>query len=122
MPFFKMDSKPLDDGLKQMSERAESAILMYAKDQSKALESQMKQKAPWTDRTTMARKSLRGEAEKTDNGVRITLSHGVDYGLWLELANEKRYAIIKPTIELEGNKVLDGYSNLLEKMGVKGVK
>ena len=104
----------MDDGLKQMSERAEAAILMYAKDQSKALESQMKQKAPWTDRTTMARKSLRGEAEKTDNGVRITLSHGVDYGKWLELAHEKRYAILEETVQNVSPEILSGFTELLK--------
>ena len=65
----------------------------------------------------MARKSLNATTEKRDNGIRITLAHGVDYGLWLELAHEKRFAIVKPTIELRGNEVLKGYADLLNKMG-----
>lgn len=118
MDVFKMDVKSMKSGLQQMNERAEAAILMYGKNQSKVLESHAKQGAPWTDRTTMARKSLRGDAEKTNSGVRISLAHGVDYGLWLELANEKRYAIIMPTIETKGKEVLDGYAQLLSKMGM----
>ena len=118
MAFFTMDSKQLQEGIHTLDERAETAILMYGKNQSKELESYAKRNAPWTDRTTMARKSLRGDAMKIENGVRITLSHGVEYGLWLELANEKRYAIIKPTIEAKGKDVLNGYVNLLNKMGV----
>ena len=118
MAFFTMDSKQLQEGIHTLDERAEAAILMYGKNQSKELESYAKQNAPWTDRTTMARKSLRGDAMKIENGVRITLSHGVEYGMWLELANEKRYAIVKPTIEVKGKDVLNGYENLLNKMGV----
>ena len=34
------------------------------------------------------------------------------------IANEKRYAIVKPTIETKGKDVLNGYANLLNKMGV----
>lgn len=118
MDAFKMDAKSLQSGLKQMNEKAQQAILMYGKNQSKVMESYAKQNAPWTDRTTMARKSLRGDAEKTDSGVRISLAHGVDYGLWLELAKEKRYAIVMPTIETKGKEVLDGYAQLLDKMGM----
>ena len=118
MAFFEMNSKQLQDGMKKLDERAEEAILMYGKDQSKVLESYAKEHAPWTDMTTMARKSLRGDAMKIENGGRITLSHGVEYGIWLELANEKRYAIVKPTIETKGKDVLNGYANLLNKMGV----
>lgn len=55
--------------------------------------------------------------KKKENGIRITLAHGVNYGLWLELAHEKRFAIVKPTIELKGNDVLKGYANLLGKIG-----
>ena len=37
---------------------------------------------------------IKGYCVKTEKGVRIYLAHGVDYGIYLEFANEKRYAII----------------------------
>ena len=105
------------NGIAEVDKKAQSAVEMYAKHQAKNLESYAKKNAPWTDRTGMARKSLNATTEKRGNGIRITLAHGVDYGLWLELAHEKRFAIVKPTIELRGNEVLKGYADLLNKMG-----
>lgn len=119
MPQFEWDMniENLKQGIAAVDKRAQAAVEMYAKNQAKRLESHAKQDAPWTDRTGMARKSLNATTSKTSTGIRITLAHGVDYGMWLELANEKRFAIIKPTIELRGNEVLEGYANLLDKMG-----
>lgn len=119
MPEFEWDMniENLKNGIVAVDKKAQAAVEMYAKNQSKMLESYAKQKAPWTDRTGMARKSLNATTEKKENGIRITLAHGVDYGLWLELAHEKRFAIVKPTIELKGNDVLKGYENLLGKIG-----
>lgn len=120
MPQFewKFDLENLSQGIVAVDKKAQAAVEMYAKNQAKNLESYAKQKAPWTDRTGMARKSLRGSAYRhKSNVVRIELAHGVDYGIWLELAHEKRFAIVRPTIELKGNEVLEGYKGLLDKMG-----
>lgn len=119
MPSFEWDINVdnLLNGIAAVDKRAQAAVEMYAKHQAKNLESYAKKNAPWTDRTGMARKSLNATTEKRSNGIRITLAHGVDYGLWLELAHEKRFAIVRPTIELQGNKVLYGYADLLNKMG-----
>lgn len=119
MPSFEwnMNVDNLLNGIAAVDKRAQAAVEMYAKHQAKNLESYAKRNAPWTDRTGMARKSLNATTEKRSNGIRITLAHGVDYGLWLELAHEKRFAIVKPTVELRGNEVLKGYAGLLNKMG-----
>jgi hypothetical protein len=62
----------------------------------------MQLNAPWTDRTGRARRSLDAVAEQNPGTVgQITVMHGPDvpYGLWLEIANGGRYAIIAPTID-----------------------
>lgn len=119
MPQFEWDINinNLLDGIAAVDKKAQAAVEMYARNQAKKLESYAKKKAPWTDRTGMARKSLNATTSKTNDVVRITLAHGVDYGLWLELAHEKRFAIIKPTINTKGKDVLQGYADLLDKMG-----
>ena len=48
--------------------------------------------------------------------VRITLAHGVDYGIWLELAHEKNYAIIAPTVREEGPRIVSDLDNLMSKL------
>ena len=52
------------------------------------------------------------------NGYRIRLAHGVDYGIWLELANEKRYAIIDETVKHVGDsEVMPAFQNLMDRLG-----
>lgn len=64
------------------------------------IESWMKANAPWTDRTANARQALRADTEKLmRQSYEIVLGHGVEYGKWLELANQGRYAIIAPAID-----------------------
>lgn len=92
------------------------AIRMYAETQAKNLEGYAKEHRPWTDRTGDARKRLTGYVSEIPNGYRINLAHGVDYGVWLELAMEKRFAILEPTVRLQGGEVLRGLSNLLDKL------
>ncbi|MEL7232864.1 MAG: hypothetical protein AAGK74_00130 [Chloroflexota bacterium] len=63
------------------------------------LEADAKQNAPWTDRTGQARQGLEGRATQLEPGVAaITLATLKDYGIWLEIANGGRYAIVIPTI------------------------
>lgn len=96
--------------------KAELAVLMYATTKAKVLESKMKMNRPWTDRTGYAKAMLSATVSRKLFGVRITLAHGAPYGVWLELAHEKRYAIVGPTVNTEGPVVFSDLSGLLSKM------
>ena len=66
------------------------------------IEQWMKDNALWTDRTGRARAGLHTEVEKMVGQVyTIVLDHGEDvpYGVWLELKNQGRYAIIQPALD-----------------------
>lgn len=62
--------------------------------------------APWEDDTGAARDGLSAEAESDGFSHSITLFHTVDYGIWLEIRWNGRYAIIMPTIETMGPKIM----------------
>lgn len=115
---FKMDMAKLITGISKADTMALDAILMYGDTAATKLEGWMKNEAPWTDRTAQARQRLSTSAEKTSEGIRIALMHGVDYGVFLEFAHEQRYAIIEPTIRLHGPEVLQGYQGLLDGLGI----
>lgn len=111
------DQSTLSKGLDAMSEKLGATVLMYAATKSVELEAKMKQNRPWTDRTGMAKATLNTKVSKPDDHtIRITLAHGVQYGIWLELAREKRYAIIGPTIDIEGPRVVKDLTNLMAKL------
>lgn len=103
-----------------LSSRADAAIRMYAETQAQRLISSAREHRPWTDRTGAARNRLHAWVseipESEGTGLRINLAHGVDYGIWLELAMEKRFATLFPTVTREGPEVVKGFENLLEKI------
>lgn len=116
---FKLDysSSSLSKNLDKMGVKLGAVILMYAATKASELQSKMKVNRPWTDRTNMAKVLLNAKVSQPDsNTVRITLAHGVNYGLWLELAHGKNYAIIEPTIKEEGPRIVEDLGDLMSKL------
>lgn len=72
---------------------------------AREVEAYAKANAIWSDRTGQARAGLRAWADHYENVVSVTLSHGVDYGYWLEVIQNGRFAIIRPTIEAESRRI-----------------
>lgn len=112
-------SSELNKNLNGMSNKLAITVLMYATTKASGLQAYMKEHRPWTDRTGLAKATLNAKVSQPSNTtIRITLSHGVDYGKWLELAHGKNWAIIGPTINTEGPKVLEGFENLMSKLKI----
>ena len=101
-----------------LAQKTQAGLLMYAQTEASKLESYMKINRPWTDRTSMAKNTLAARASGTKTGARITLSHGVDYGIYLEVCNEQKYAIVQPTLRIKGPEVLKGAASIISKIKV----
>ena len=91
-----------------------AAIGVYADTAAKKMEGEAKKNAPWTDRTGNARNSIQGDFGWQGNKAVITLGGNMDYSVWLELAYEKKYAILKPTIDRNAPEILKGYQRLVK--------
>ena len=63
--------------------------------------------APWTDRTGNAAQGLFGVVTKEGDKVVLILSHGVDYGVFLELAHQGNFAIIGPTLQQHYGEIME---------------
>lgn len=114
---FTINMDKMAQTLDNFQDRFKYAVKMYAITEASELESLMKANRKWTDRTGMAKARLKAEvSEPYEDTIRITLSHGVEYGIWLELANEKNYAIIQPTLNQQSPKVLQGLDSLMNKV------
>jgi hypothetical protein len=74
-------------------------VRQQAEDIAPDIRDAARQNAPWTDQTGDARAGLDTEVDNEGTEVVITLSHGVDYGIWLETIQSGRFAIIMPTLE-----------------------
>jgi hypothetical protein len=75
-----------------------------------------KQGAPWKDQTGNARNGLTGKANVGGSTKEVVLSHGVPYGIWLEVKNGGQYQIIMPTIIREGQVLMRRCNTLLARM------
>jgi len=116
---FRLDynSSSLSKNLDKMAVKLGAVLLMYSATKASEIQYKMKDNRPWTDRTGMAKTLLNAKVSQPDkNTIRITLAHGVDYGIWLELAHGKNYAIIAPTIREEGPRIVEDLENLMSKL------
>lgn len=101
------------DVFPQMASKYTQAVIhgtqRVLQEQAAEAEAWMKANAPWQDRTGAARAGLTATVE----GNAITLAHGVDYGLWLEIANQGKYAIIAPAIDYWGPRIMGELQHML---------
>lgn len=81
-------ARAIHNGVVQLAER-------YAVE----IEAWMKSNAVWEDRTGNARQTLFAEAIDFTDVVVILMSHGVEYGTFLELANAGQYSVITPALD-----------------------
>jgi hypothetical protein len=95
-----------------MKQRA--ALGLFADTAAKKMEGQAKVGAKWIDRTSNARNSIQGDFGWEGNKLKVILSGGMDYSVYLELAHEKKYAILKPTIDKNASSVISGYKKLVK--------
>jgi len=103
-------NKNLDD----WADRQRAAVIMLAKNWAGQLEGRAKANAKWTDRTSNARNGLFGSTGIAGNEVQIYLGHSVEYGIFLELANDGRFAILKPTLDAAIPEINRDYKKLWE--------
>jgi hypothetical protein len=96
-----------DQAVQEILEAAAEAVQQYAQEN-----------APWEDQSGAAREGL--TAEYQDLGLfehAIILYHTVEYGIWLEVRWNGKYAIIIPTIERMGPIVMAATTNMFGDMG-----
>lgn len=81
------------------AKRLHAAVVQLAGYFAARMEEHAKANAPWTDRTGHARQGLVARVFPTATAVAIVLASLADYGIWLEVAHQARYAIILPTFQ-----------------------
>ena len=74
----------------------------------------MKANAPWTDNTGRARAGLTAVATSAGSTHEMLLFYtGVNYGIWLEIANSGRFQILGPAMRYISQKILKDMQDLL---------
>ncbi|MBC2579992.1 hypothetical protein [Clostridium sp. DJ247] len=115
MAEFKIDAEKIIKGLLKFATKEKVALAIYADTVSKKLEAEAKKNASWTDRTGLSRQTLQGGKEINKDSVDVYIAGNTEQIPYLELCNEKKYAILQPTIDKNKDKILKGLDNLLGK-------
>lgn len=101
---------------RSLTSKEYAGLEMLMQTVSSKMEVWAKKKAPWADRTGAARQRLHGEAYwENKNIIVAAIIHQVDYGIWLELAHERKYAILEKAIEKHKNQLEESVAKLLER-------
>ena len=86
---------------------------LYAEDEATAL---MKEGAPWTDRSGNARAGLHAKAVFYPGAFELILAHSVYYGIFLEVMNSGKYAIINPTVQHMGDLLMQRMNSAMTRL------
>lgn len=97
----------IDDGIIAWFDGPEwDQVAMEAfQDASNDVKQEAQDNAPWEDQTGDARSGLDTAVENDHGEIVLTLFHTVEYGLWLEVIQNGRFAIIMPTLEHSAPKI-----------------
>lgn len=107
-------SKQVSKNLDDWASRQRWKVIQLAKEWAGILEARARTNAPWRDQTVNARNGLFGSVFVSKNEVNIVLGYSVEYGIYLELANEGKYAILKPTLDAAAGEIMQSYRKLWE--------
>jgi hypothetical protein len=84
--------------LMALADRQKAALLALSEQYAARMEAYAKANKRWQDRTGNARQGLFGYSIMRDQSLITRVAHTVDYGVYLELANQGRFAILLPTV------------------------
>ena len=111
---FKFNARGLMKGIAEREIKTRAALGLYADTVAKKMENHAKSNKPWVDRTGRAKQSLNSSWKWVGDVARVELSHGVHYGIYLEFCNERKYSIIRPTIDYISPSAIKGLKNIIK--------
>lgn len=102
-------------GIREMPSKIRQEVSKKFRQQAPRVRSYMQRTAPWTDQTGNARNGLDAEfiGDRDVERLAIRLFHGVPYGVFLETKFAGKYAVIRPTVVSEGDRIMGEMTGLL---------
>lgn len=114
-------SDTLTHGLTWFKANVEAELSNTLEDFARECEQYMKEEAPWEDRSGDAREGLNASRYEKGNTQGIELAHGVYYGRFLEFRFGGRDAIIIPTMEVMGPRMMAATRGVLDRTNYQGI-
>lgn len=90
-----VDDQIVMQHLENMTDRLRTQLEVLGNATGQKIQQCAQENAPWTDRTGAARERLKYNSDIDENGLVISIFHQMEYGIYLELCNNEKYAILK---------------------------
>jgi len=110
------NDKKLRQRVKNFDSDLRRAVGMVVDRQAQEATGWMRTNARWTDRTGAARSGLQGIPIHARTYEEILLTYSVNYGIWLEIAHDRKYAILAPAMRVMGDELMRNLSHILDRM------
>lgn len=102
MPALRWETSPVqafDAGYRAYVQTVRATVYALLQSYVPRMESWMKANAVWDDQTGNARQSLWADVKQLTNQTILWFGHGMEYGIWLEIANSGRYSVLSPALD-----------------------
>lgn len=110
------DDSKLTRNLRNFDSNLRGAVRATVDRRAAQTTADLKTGARWTDRTGAARSGLVAIPVSLANAEEIFMAYSVTYGIWLETAHDRKYAIITPMMRIAGQLLMQDLQYLLNRM------
>ena len=111
---FEVNVQEFIGNLDRLNNRMLAATRLYAETSAQQMEAYAKQNAPWKDITGISRQTISHDVKSERYKQTIILRGGVSAHFpYLELAFERRYAIIEPTLIKMAPGIVKGWRKVI---------
>ena len=109
----RFDTKSVLSRIDSIQAKTHKALQIIADSAVKSMEEYAKNTARWTDRTGNARQRMEGRTRWEGSALIAAITHNVDYAIWLELAHQKKYAILQEALDSQAPNLIEAYKRFL---------
>lgn len=112
------DAGRMIKGLIEAEQKTAHALEVYGRTAAQRMERNIKRNpanggAPWQDRTANARQSVAAITEWRDEKLVIGVSGNMEYSVYLEYCNGRKYAALEPELRRSAPEILSGLKGLI---------
>jgi hypothetical protein len=112
----KFDDKQLRRNVRNFNRNVRRNLSVITDRRAAITTTDLKTQARWTDRTGAARSGLVAIPIHGRTYEEIFMAYSVTYGIWLEVAHDRKYAIITPMMRIAGEALLADMRYMLNEM------
>jgi hypothetical protein len=110
------DDRALKNNVAHFKSDLRSAVHAVADRRAAETTAWLKRNAPWTDRTGAARSGLFAVPMHGAGFAEIYMAYSVNYGIWLEVANDRRFSVLQPAMRIQGEAFMNDMKLLIDRM------